>query len=48
MAKKVKIVRNGTNQSYVPQHSAMIIEGKRPKKEPSYMKDSFYGGYKMP
>lgn len=45
MAKKVKIVRNGTNQSYVPQHSAVIVEGKRPKKEPSYMKDNFGGAF---
>lgn len=45
MAKKVKIVRNGTNQTYVPQHSATIVEGKRPKKEPSYMKDNFGGAF---
>ena len=49
MSKKVKIVRDGTNQSYVSQHSATIVEeGKRPKKESSYMKNSFYGGSKMP
>jgi len=43
--KKPKIVRNGTNQSYVSQHSAVIIEGKRPKKEASYMKDNFGGAF---
>lgn len=43
--KKPKIVRNGTSQSYIPQHSAYIVEGKRPKKEPSYMKDDFGGAF---
>lgn len=45
MAKKTKIVRNGTNQSYVGQSSVTIAEGKRPKKEPSYMKDNFGGAF---
>ena len=45
MAKKAKIKRDGFSQSYVIQHTATIAEGKRPKKESSYMKDDFGGAF---
>jgi hypothetical protein len=45
ISKKPKIVRNGTNQSYVKSNTAVILEQNRPKKEAAYMSCNFGGAF---